>query len=1381
MPRPIHYIGLLLLLVFSSLSGNIKNNWIPLNLNSEDGLSNSAITCIFQDSDGLMWFGSWDGLNRYDGLNTTVFKRDFFDKNSLSNNIIRNILEDKNHNLWVVTNKDINRYLSNTMSFESYFSGDEYLPVGEQSLKACISTDSILYVALRRFGLSYYDASNNIFQDITLSGMSESDHKNIIGLACGIQNNFYFLGSEGKVFSYTKSEGFDKSSEYNLGIYEDLHYEKHWFIQGEYHTYLAIAIVSGGLFVMDMETQKTWRIKEHDEQVNITTINQAKEAEEFWIGTDEGSIYKLSMSQTPILTLMDANMSDLSSNKVKIWTIRQNDDDLLWIGTDGNGVYRYITKGKPFFNLKKGRFETGSLGHNIVRSIYKDKKNLWVGTRGDGLNRIMSNSGQRVSYNIDNGLSNNAVLSLNMDEHSNLWIGVDGEGIDMMEKSSGKIFHFPQDFINNDNQEFGYVYSICIDVYGSIWLGTSGYGIINMDVSRDNQGRYILDKYQQLRFNPGSEGLRSDIVYSILEEGPNILWIGTRGGGLHRLNTLNNSFEIIGVSESIAEEIFDDDVLSLCMSTDHKLWIGTSEGLNVLNLSYKPYSYQHYNERNGLPNNTVHGIMEDVSGDIWISTNRGLSKLIVSEGVFQSFNKTDGLLNSEFTDGAFYNDTINHLLYFGGLEGLDWFNPQEIEPSNNFPPIFLRDFYLNNNLVIPGDSTLILKTSLNTTDEIELRHNQNFFSISFTTLNYYNSQKCQFSYYLEGFYDSWIGVGNQRIASFTNVPPGKYTLKIKASNEDGIYGEEVREVSVIIHQPFYNTFIAYIVYLVLFGIILNLVLKFFKRRSIERREVEMERLERMKSDEINRYKLQFFTDIAHEFRTPLTLILAPATILEEQLGDKKRLGLYARSIFQNTIRLQKLISELIEFRKVETKNMKLSLGKYDLVQYIAKLVKAFEIYDKLKEVTLTFSHSNHTLEAWIDPEKFEKIVLNLVSNAIKFTPAGGRIEIVLQEEDKYFHLFVRDTGIGIPPEFLDKIFDRFYRHGNSSHEPNTSKESGGVGLSLTKGLVELHMGTITAKNIMEGGCEFCVSIPTRIDNMEIDVADNVLRPSSEKIAFKVAEEFQTLQVFENAEEEVIRPENDKREYSLLVVDDNTEVCALVESLLIDNYIIYKAYDGNQALKILNKESIDLMISDVVMHGMDGIELTKVMKSDINTSHIPIILLTAKTEIEHRIKGLEVGADSYIPKPFHPRHLIIRVEKLIASREQFRNTFKEYNKDSSSSELPKGPTPNDEKMIKELVGYIEENMLDTELNADSLSNHMAMSKTQLYRKIKALTGLTPHGLIKYFRLKKASTELLKGEKTVSEVFYETGFNSRSYFYQTFKKAYGVPPGDYKAYA
>lgn len=1287
------------------------------------------------------------------------------------------MLEDGSQRFWVVTNEGINRFESESQTFVSYFSDKLYIPFKEQNLKACLGPDAEILVSLFHFGVFAYDPTADVFNQLELPGLSADAQKRIIGLHCGTDGKLYLLSEPGILFTLQKEKDYALTRTDTVDVDPAGLRDRHWFTRGTDDTFLSVATASGELLVIHLETGKRHQVGNTNDRLSVTTVNAVPGTDDLWIGTDNGAIYKLLFRDGTQLRNMNDIFPDPSMNNVKIWTIRQTGDGLVWIGTDGNGVYRYA-KGKSFQNIRKGNAEDNALGHSIVRSMYRDKKdNLWIGTRGDGLNLLPADGSGRISINMENGLSNNAVLSLRMDHAHNLWIGVDGEGIDMLEQSTGKIFHFPGDFINGGDQEFGNVYAICIDVFGGIWLGTSGYGVVNIEVSRDRSGNYRLDKYNRYQYETEGNGLRSDIVYAIVEESPNILWLGTRGGGLHRMNTLNNTFEIFEVTENHRDGLIDNDILSLCLTDDEKLCIGSSSGLSIMDLSFRPYRFTHYTERSGLPNNTVHGIMEDAEGSLWMSTNRGLSEFVPSTGSFMNFNKADGLQNAEFTDGSFFNDTVNHLLYFGGTEGVDWFDPAEIETANHFPQIYLSEFRLNNTLVVTGDSTNLLTSSLNHTDAITLRHNQNFFSFSYTTLNYFNPQKCQFAYYLDGFEAGWNQVGNQRTASFTNVPPGKYTLRIMATNEDGIYGDEIREIALRIRQPYWNRLPAYLVYALLLAGLTWLVVLFLKRRAQERRNAEAQKMELIKAEEINLYKLQFFTNIAHEFRSPLTLILAPAAVLEEELGEKRWMGQYARSIFQNANRMQKLINELIEFRKVETKNMSLKVGRHELVQYITKLKNAFEVHAGMNHLALLFKPSKPVIEAWIDLEKFEKILINLVSNAIKHTPAGGEVTILLQDKDDSVELVVQDTGSGIPPEFMQKIFDRFYHANSSSVNSNDiTQESGGVGLSLTKSLVELHKGSIVARNRPGSGSEFLVTLPNRREVYESELVENQRPASSEKIAVKVAAEFYTPITFgrEGAQSHAT---GNVRSYTVLVVEDNEEICNLVESLLIASYHILKANNGKAALDLLSREPIDLVISDVIMPGMDGLELTTAIKTDINTSHIPVILLTARAELEDRIEGLEVGADAYIPKPFNPRHLKVRTEKLIANIARLRNTFKEYNDPPGGEELLKGLSEGDRKLITRLMEFIAENMHDPTLSADHLTDHMAMSKTQLYRKIKALTGQTPHGLIKYMRIKKAAGELKKKEKTVSEIYYETGFNNRSYFYRSFKEAYGVAPGEY----
>nr|MDA3854155.1 triple tyrosine motif-containing protein [Bacteroidales bacterium] len=805
----------------------------------------------------------------------------------------------------------------------------------------------------------------------------------------------FLLNESGVLYAYNFGEKISEIYEVNLTKEEDLLVDRHWFVELNQTAYLAIALKDGGVLLHNLVTLETTVLLGCQKHITITTLNAGWNSQILWVGTDEGSIFKIDLNKNFQVQSMDSHFPELLSNHVKIWTINQSSEDILWIGTDGGGVYRYMPKGKPFYNIIKGDGQGGGISHNIVRAIIKDKEGtLWVGTRGDGLNMIPSDGGKTQYYNVLNGLSNNAVISLEFDDNRNLWIGVDGEGIDMLERSTGKVLHFPEDFINDVDLGFGSVYSICVDVYGSIWLGTSGYGLINFEISKTDNGHYYLSDYKQIKYAHGEKGLKSDIVYSIVEEQPNVLWVGTRRGGLHRLNTLNGKIEIY--RNRGKNGLSNDDILSLYIGSGDKLWIGTSGGLNMINLSYKPYQFKHYTEYDGLPNNTVHGILEDVENNIWLSTNRGLSKYLTLENRFINFNNTDGLQNNEYTDGAVYSDTLRHFLYFGGVDGIDWFDPQCIKQANHFPPIVFNELRLYNNLIVPGDTTHILQTGLNSTNRIELNHNQNFFSLSFSTLNYYNSAKCKFSYYLEGFDHDWNSIQTNRTANFTTVPPGLYTFKVRASNEDGVFGQEMKEIVIDIKPPFGQTLFAYILYgLALLGII-NLYFLYHKRRMKQKSQRELELLNRQKKDEINQYKLQFFTNIAHEFRTPLTLILAPAVTLMNYIKEDERLAVYARTIYQNANRLQHLIQELIEFRKVETGNMRLKIRQHELVEYIGELIHAFEFFANQNEIELSFVYSSPKVEAWVDIKNLEKILLNLISNAIKYTPKGGNVEVNIE-------------------------------------------------------------------------------------------------------------------------------------------------------------------------------------------------------------------------------------------------------------------------------------------------------------------------------------------------------------------------------------------------
>ena len=1352
--------------------------WRSALIKNEDGLSNSAVISIYQDKRGYMWFGTWDGLNRYDGKNIKTFYPDLFDENAISNNIIRNMLEDHHGEMWIVTEQGINQYSFDQENFSSWFTDQPELSFREHSLKARIGYDGNVWVSVFGLGVFQFVPEKNDFKKVIIPEINESYLERI--------TDFFFMGNQ--IYILEKNNLIiydfnDSSSHVKHDIStlcaesESDYYDGNWFFELKGHPYLALSIRKGGMMFINLGNMHAETFRKSDENFRITSIDISKNKNFLWIGTDDGGLYQMQENDnfqiTPVLNLIP----ELADKKVKIWSILETTDDLLWIGTDGEGVFRSIQKPKPFFQITRGETSQRQLNHQIVRAILEDETgNLWVGTRGNGLNMIPVREGSTQYFTTLNGLTNNAVLALKKDESGHLWIGHDGTGIDILDVNSGEFYHFPTDLKGGEDLDFGSVYDICIDAFGQVWLGTSGYGVIGLSISKENDGFHLINKIQ-IRGEGPDDILKSNIIYAIAEEKPNILWLATRGAGLYRLNTLTLQLENISQADVNKPGLSDNDILSLHMGSDGKLWVGSSGGLNKVNINFRPYEFTHYTTLDGLPNNTIHAILEDSVGNIWTSTNKGLSKFDRTNNKFLNFNSADGLQSNEYTDGAAFYSPGSGKFYFGGINGLDWFYPEEIQISDRIPQLVISGFRLYNKLILPGDTTEILSRNINELDKITLKHNQNFFTIEFTTLNFINPDKSLFEYKLENFNSDWVSAGNQREANFTNVPFGKYRLLVKATNEDGIWSDEIKSLQIIIRPPLWRTWPAYLFYMVLAASALYFIYRYQVKRLQVKQQRALEKIQQEKEKEINQYKLQFFTNLAHEFGTPLTLIFASAASLMSRMNNKEESSKMVKTIYQNSRRMQRLVQELLEFRKVDTGRERLKNMKTELVSTLNNIVDIFYHFARENELELSFEPDINELWVVTDADKIEKIMLNLLSNALKYTPAGGNVTVCLEKTKKQIVIKVNDTGVGIPDESINHIFESFYQYGQNQHPSKTSFKGIGIGLAYTRSLVELLGGSISVKSVPEKGSSFQVTLP--------------YTPASPdgKAKYQQAGLITRSAVLENMTEEFLPGQNrggntiatkpalwtTPKKYRILVAEDDPELSNLLFRLLSEQYDVSLAKTGKQALELIKNNRIDLLVSDIVMPEMDGLTLCKTIKSEILTSHIPVILLTARSEMENRIEGLEMGADSYIPKPFHPKHLFVRIEKLLKTREQISEYFK-TNFGTPSYDLQQNYSARDKDLLEKCVIYIENNFGEESLDAEMLASHLALSKAQLYRKIKALTGLTPHGLIKNFRLKKARQMIAEGKYSTSEIIYMTGFNNRTYFYRSYKEIFGETPGE-----
>jgi signal transduction histidine kinase/ligand-binding sensor domain-containing protein/DNA-binding response OmpR family regulator len=1367
-------LSLIFLVLVNPFFQDTTTQWPYQHLNKKDGLSNSSITSIYMDRYDYVWFGSWDGLNRYDGTTIKVFKPDAFQKGTISNNIIRDMLEDRQGNFWIVTHRGLNRYERDTESFRPYLTNLNGLPFYEYNTRAFLGPDSAIWVTIVGGGVSRYQAETDSFVPLQLEGLAQEWLKNVAGLGSS-KGIMYLLGNDGKLIAaFGQQTLYAKQlliAPYALKLYR-------FFQLGEAY-YLALTTTDDRLYLYDLANMEL-PPQELPLLGTPSALYGSKDTTALWVGTESGNIFKVHRQEGSFEVRDMAPYFPLfSKEQRKILAITETKQGLLWIGTDGDGVAKFLTRPGPFFPIPSGDTDKGYLSNSIVRSVYEDPDGiLYIGTRGGGLNIITPGQKETAVWNTQRGLSNNAILSLNKDAAGNLWIGADGEGIDMIEANTNRVFHFPEDFENAGDLSFGHVYTICRDVYGALWLGTSGHGVVQLAVEKTKNGRYRLASYRKISnsLHPtDSATINSNVVYAIVEEMPNMMWFGTRGAGIYRYNTLTHQIEEhISSSSPAAKRLSNDDVLSLYIGSRDQLWIGTSGGINRISLQGRPYQNTHFTHDKALANNTIHSILEDNQGMLWLSTNSGLILFDPRTGLFKTYDANDGLLNNEFTDGAAYKPSGGEKLFFGGINGLDVIYPAKQDTSQYFPKLAITHFYVHNKLITASDSSNILGQHIDLVSEISLAHTQNFISLHFTTLDYWNKHRIEYGYFLENFDQDWNYIQAQQGINLTNMPRGDYKLLINYK-KDGVWNPHPRTLAIRVRPPWWHTPWAYAAYgALLLGAQLMLVL-YIRQRGLAKRAASLDQYKMQQLKELNDYKLQFFTNIAHEFRTPLTLILGPVASLIDKTNsvwEKSQL----KTVYGNSLRLQKLIEELLQFRKIESGKEVARVSETELVCFTREIVETFSEHALAHEVQLEFTPEEEQLQGWVDVQKLEKILINLISNAIKYNEAGGWVKVLLQEQEGWARFTIKDSGQGIDPLLQENVFEAFYQHPRSEPTGHGFPKSTGIGLSLTKRLVELHQGRLQLESWPGKGTVFTLLIPIRQEAyVHSQTGTPQLLPATD-LAEQVSQEFTQGSSSPADSLQLIPDATNERHSSLLIVDDNPQIIILLQSLLADHYHTYTAGNGKEALHILEKKKIDLVISDIVMPIMDGLSLCTTIKDNIATSHIPVILLTAKAEIEYRIEGLQVGADSYIPKPFHPEHLFVRIEKLIQNREQIRERFSSLA-EPELGEFSMGMGVKDDEFMLRISRCIQTHLSNTEFTAEAIAEEVGMSKASLYKKVKALTNLTPHGLIKQYRLKKAAELLLHSGMNVSEVIYETGFNSRSYFYKSFNETYHCHPKDF----
>jgi len=1327
---------------------------------TDNELSNSLINTIFQDSRNYIWIATEDGLNKYDGIKFTIYRNEKGNLHSLKNNYVRSLFEDSKGRFWVGCVNGLMLYDRVNDSFTEiplYFGNKIIEPHVSSIIET--KTGSILISTSSDAILKYNEVTNSFKVDDEL--LPRLCSRYIISVFEDNKQNLWIASADKGVNLYNH-----KTQEIKLfKAPESLGNNQISAINQDDNGNIFVGTLAGGLFKLNDKSQKFEPVPYSRASINLPIkCLYFDKHKRLLIGTD-GRGVMIYNKTTNRIEDFEIQSATFDFSRTKVHSILLDKVGNLWIGLFQKGVFLSPNHTNKFKYWGSKSFNNNLIGSNCVMSLYKDRSGiLWVGTDHDG---IYSINAANNSLHFELKGSSTSVLSTVMsivEENDNtLWLGSFLDGLLKFDKRSGNYTRFSntsREFANDPSSNR--VISIIKDNKNRLWVGTNGAGVQLFDIASSR----FTAQYTSNVNNTGS--LVNNWVNCLVKDDDGTIWVGTYGG-VNAINTRNGRIETLTKARNILPS---NIVYSIALDSKGNVWFGTSDGLTKYNK--KSRKSVHFSMADGLPSNVIRGIIEDNQGDIWLSTHTGISKYIVKENKFVNHFAFDGLQGNEFTMGAAFKAT-NGEVFFGGVGGVTSFFPSKIVNQRDLSQIYLTGLYVLDKPIVKGQKSgqhEIIDRFISDVETIRLNYSDNMFSMEFSTFNFGNSERVYYRYKLDGLNSQWITTspGTNRI-SFTNLNYGHYTLRIRACVNDNISPEKV--INIRIDPPWYLTLIAKIVYFLLLISLIYGVLRYISDRIHHRQEL----LRREQLEQINEGKLQFFINISHEIRTPMTLILSPLEKLMTDTSNPERNQAY-QLMYRNPQRILRLINQLLDLRKIDKGLMFVKMRQTDIVGFINDIIGTFEYQSGKREIALEFKHDQPELNAWIDMNNFDKVLVNILANALKFTPDKGEITVKLTEgHDEttntplrhYFEIIVSDNGLGIEEDKIEKIFERFYQIDHSQTNVNFGT---GIGLHLSRTLVELQHGVIFARNRKDTtGSEFIIRLPMGSDHLsklekEIEPLDNTLptyRSTNESIIIDDQSEIDNK----------VKP---KTKYRVLIVDDESEIRQYIKQNLADTYKTYECSNGKEALDFILNEKPDLVISDVMMPEMDGITLCKKLKSNININHIPIVLLTAKTSDEDKAEGYEIGADAYVAKPFNIELLKKRVASIIENRERLE--YKPANNEENQALIkPVVLKSSDQILLEKIIKIINANIDNPDLNVEMLADGVGMSRVHMHRKLKELTNQSARDFIKSIRLKQAAELLTTQKLSVSEVGYAFGFSNLSHFSNTFKEFYGLSPKEY----
>lgn len=1306
----------------------------------EDGLSSNTVFSLIQDSKGYIWIGTEDGLNRFDGYEFKIFRNISRDENSILSNHIHALFEDSQKQLWIGTEKGVCLYNIKT---------NKFIPFDIKTSNGTIITGRIFNIL--------------------------SDKKGDIWISAFGQGVFRFNKTEGKLFLYSFKDYLlpnnltsnvicvfkDKDDDlwvsvnntkhfiYRLDKYKDkfvvafpnmdfnmLRTMSFYGITQDSFGTLWIGSWDSGLFAVDKKNGTVSQFMQDAKKEDILHIHSIMEVEpgRLLIGSD-GGLTSFSTNKTVRDFQKQIQIREEALSNRFIYPIVKDREGGLWIGTYYGGI-NYSSPNRNTFKSFVHDPDKNSLSGNVLSTICEDKSgNLWIATDDAGLNYYNTKTevftkfktgGQNISFHNIHGLC---------EDNDDLWIGTYTGGLNVMNTKTGKVRLYKTSSSDSTTIDGNSIYAIFKDSNGDIWLGTM-WGINMYNRKEDN--------FRRLK-------TVNTTIVDIIQKG-NILFFATLGKGLYSYNLLTGKWQHYFFEANNNSSLISNDVSCLCTDESNILWIGTNNGICTFDEKTGKFSQIKVE----FPSNNI-SYMTFVDGNLWITTTKGLVFYEPDKEKYRLFTKEDGLLSEQFTIMSGLNSSSG-TIYIGTAVGLNAFNPKLIESNPYIPQIEITDFQILNKSVSINDFSVQNPDGSIT---VTLPYNKNGFSIIFSALSYFAPEKNEYAYIMDGFEDGWNYVGNQRKATYTNLPPGKYIFKVKGSNNDGLWNNEGLSIKIVITPPLLLSNFFMVIYVLSFLFAVYLIFKSVRRKQEKKQNEKIEKIKSEQEREVYNAKINFFTSIAHEIRTPVSLIIGPLEKIIE-LGSKlpEKINGDLSIIERNAQRLLFLVNQLLDFRKIEREPIMINLSEQNVNTLLMNIYDEFRPYMEHRKINFEYKTDDKTFIAKIDVENLTKVVSNLLNNTSKYSRDYVELALFSKTIIGQFEIRVTDNGCGIDPLEHENIFKPFYQI------PGEKKPGTGIGLYLVKTIVDAFNGSVKVDSQVDNGTAISVFIP--IISQETTLNTDSGEPAVTKNSGELLESAE-----ENDDSEKVSIKTDKP--VILILEDNVDMQEFLWKNFSDDYIIFMGGDGKEGIEILEKNEVDLIISDIMMPNMDGIEFCKQIKASFLWNHLPLVLLTAKTNLTSKIEAMETGADAYVEKPFSMTFLAAQVKNLLDSRKALQSKFADTPFMTLKS---MAGNKADEEFLLNVNEIIDRNISNMDFSVENLSDELCVSSSGLYAKIKTLSGITPNKLLLLVRLKKAAELLCLHEYRVSEVCYMVGFNNPSYFAKCFYKQFGVLPKDFK---